>query len=41
MQVFLLKDGILRPHAYYGSSEIAKVNVLEYCYIDLNEIFAD
>lgn len=41
VQVFLLKDGILRPHAYYGSSEIAKVNVLEYCYIDLNEIFAD
>lgn len=41
VQVFLLKDGFLHPYAYYNSTEIAKVNVLEYCYIDLKEIFED
>ena len=42
VQVLLLDDGgNLRPHELYGREEIARVNVLEGCFIDLEKVFAE
>lgn len=40
IQVFLLDNkGILRPHEDYGRNDVAKVNVLEGCFIELSKVF--
>lgn len=39
VQVFLLDGGLLRLHEDYGRSDVAKVNVLEGCFIELNKVF--
>lgn len=42
MQVFLLHStGILRPHEGYGREDVAKVNVLDGCFIELNKVFCE
>lgn len=42
IQVFLLDDsGFLRLHEDYGKNDIAKVNVLEGCFIDLSKVFPE
>ena len=39
VQVFMLKDGYLHPHEVYGEKDIAKVNVLDGCFIELSKMF--
>ena len=39
VQVFLLNDGLLRPHEVYGKEDIAKVNVLDGCFVELSKVF--
>lgn len=39
VQVFLLDGGLLRLHEDYGRTDIAKVNVLEGCFIELSKVF--
>lgn len=39
VQVFTLKDKYLHPHEVYNEKDIAKVNVLEGCFIELPKIF--
>lgn len=41
VQVFLLENGFLHPHEYYGKTEIAKVNVLNGCFIELDKVFKE
>lgn len=41
VQVFTLENGILKPTAFYGPGDIAKVNVLEGCFIELCKVFAE
>lgn len=41
VQVFLLKDGLLRPHESYGRTDIAKVNSLDGCFIELERVFTE
>ncbi|MDE7260655.1 MAG: Uma2 family endonuclease [Oscillospiraceae bacterium] len=42
VQVMLLdENGILRPHEDYGREDMAKVNVLEDCLIDLRRVFPE
>ncbi len=40
-QVFLLQDGILRPHEVYDRRGVAKVNVLDGCFIELSKVFTE
>lgn len=41
-QVFLSDGtGTLRPHEDYGREDVAKVNVLDGCYIELNKVFSE
>ena len=41
IQVFLLdNDGSLRIHEVYGPTDIAKVNVLDGCFIELSKVFS-
>ena len=40
VQVFLLEDsGALRVHEDYGRNDIAKVNVLDGCFVELSKVF--
>lgn len=39
VQVYLLKDGFFHPHEVYGKTDIAKVNVLDGCFIELSKAF--
>ena len=39
VQVFLLSDGLLLPHEVYNRDGIAKVNVLDGCFIELSKVF--
>ena len=39
VQVFLLHDGVLQLHEVYRASDIAKVHVLEGCFIELCKVF--
>ena len=39
VQVLTLTDGLLLPHEDYGQDDIAKVNVLEGCFIELSKVF--
>ena len=41
VQVFLLDGGILQIHEVYGPEDIAKVNVLEGCFMELSKVFAE
>jgi len=41
VQVLLQNDGLLLPHEVYGRNEIAKVNVLEGCFIELGKVFSE
>lgn len=38
-QVFLLNDGILRPHEVYTDKDIAKVTTLQGCFIEMSKVF--
>lgn len=39
VQVFLLDGGLLRLHEDYGRTDIAKVTVLDGCFIELSKVF--
>ena len=39
VQVFMLKAGYLHPHEVYSEKDIAKVNVLDGCFIELSMVF--
>ena len=39
VQVFMLKAGYLHPHEVYSEKDIAKVNVLDGCFIELAKVF--
>ena len=39
VQVFMLKNGYLHPHEVYSEKDIAKVNVLDGCFIELAKVF--
>lgn len=42
VQVFMLDNGgLLRIHEEYGRKDIARVNVLDGCFIDLNKVFSE
>lgn len=41
VQVFLLDSGLLRIHEEYGPKDIAKVNVLNGCFIELSRVFSE
>jgi len=41
VQVNTLENGILQPCAFYGSADIAKVNVLDGCFIELGKVFTE
>lgn len=42
VQVFLSDGvGILQPHEDYGRENVAKVNVLDGCFIELNKVFSE
>lgn len=41
VQVFLYKDGSLLPHEVYSREGVAKVNVLDGCFIELSKVFAE
>ena len=42
VQVMLLdKSGVLQLHEVYGREDVAKVNVLEGCFIELSKVFAE
>ena len=41
VQVFLLDRGSVLPHEVYGRDAVAKVNVLDGCFIELNRVFPD
>ena len=39
IQVFLLDGNALHPHEVYSEKDIAKVNVLDGCFIELSKVF--
>ena len=41
VQVFLLDGGLMQPHEVYGKEDIAKVNVLDGCFIELSKVFPE
>lgn len=41
VQVYTLENGILQPHAFYGAGDVAKVNVLDGCFVELNKVFSE
>lgn len=41
VQVLLLKDGYLLPKADYSRQDVARVNVLDGCFIDLSKVFSE
>ena len=42
VQVFLCNEnGLLLPHESYGRGDVARVNVLEGCFIDLGKVFSE
>lgn len=41
VQVFLLDGGLLRIREEYGPKDIAKVNVLDGCFIELSRVFSE
>lgn len=41
IQVFLLKNGAFQPFAGYVCDDVAKVNILDDCFIELTKVFQD
>ena len=41
VQVLLLENGKLLPHEVYGRDDVAKVNVLKGCFIELGKVFTE
>lgn len=41
VQVYMLENGIFRPCAFYGPNDVAKVNVLDGCFVELEKVFAE
>lgn len=41
VQVFLLKEGSLQLHEVYDRQGVAKVNVLDGCFIELSKVFSE
>lgn len=41
VQVLLLSNGLLLPHEDYGRGDVAKVNVLDGCFIELEKVFSE
>lgn len=41
VQVFTLTDGLLLPHEVYDRQGVAKVNVLDGCFIELEKVFSE
>ena len=41
VQVFILSNGLLLPHEVYGREGVAKVNVLDGCFIELSKVFSE
>ncbi len=41
VQVYTLENGILQPRAFYGPGDVAKVNVLEGCFVELAKVFTE
>ena len=41
VQVFTLDSGALKLREDYGSEDVAKVNVLDGCFIELNKVFSE
>lgn len=41
VRVMILDGGILQPYEIYKREDIAKVNVLEGCFIELNKVFSE
>ena len=41
VQVFLNKDASLLPHEVYDRQGVAKVNVLDGCFIELSKVFPE
>lgn len=39
VQVYTLEGGILQPRAFYGPEEVAKVHVLDGCFLELCKVF--
>ena len=41
VQVFLQRDGSLQLHEVYDRKGVAKVNVLDGCFIELSKVFSE
>lgn len=41
VQVYTLENGILHPRAFYGAGDVAKVNVLDGCFVELGKVFTE
>ena len=41
VQIYTLENGILQSSAFYGRDDIAKVNVLNGCFIELSRVFSE
>lgn len=41
VQVLTLSNGLLLPHEVYSRKDVAKVNVLEGCFIELSKVFPE
>lgn len=41
VQVFLHSGGLLRLHEVYGPKDVAKVNILDGCFIELSRVFPE
>lgn len=41
VQVFTLSDGLLLPHEVYNRQGVAKVNILDGCFIELSKVFSE
>lgn len=41
VEVFLLENGVLETHEFYGRDDTAKVTVLEGCEVDLRSVFEE
>lgn len=41
VQVFTLEDGALKIREDYGAQDVAKVNVLDGCFIELSKVFSE
>lgn len=40
-QVYVLEQGVFMPSAFYAPEDVAKVNVLDGCFLELSRVFAE